>query len=173
MNKMKKAIFGTIFIALVAIAPAMAQQPTNPVEMNNYLTGIVSELYSGGVKWGNKYLEVSTSKDYSEIASTRTELEKLIDAKQAELRTITDVNDSKEFRMAIMSFLKFEKRIVHEGFAPFENLGKNPKQEDVAKAEKTLTELSAAESTEIDKIKTTQAAYAKNNNFTIESDTKE
>jgi hypothetical protein len=147
-----------------------SQKPTTAIEMNNYLTGVVSSLYEKGVAWGTKLGEAETSKDFSTLKSPRAELEKLIDQKIKEVNGVKDIGGSSEFRQSILSFLKFEKILVQQAFVPFEKLSKTATQEEIDKCTANMNELAKKEAAELDRIRVTQEQYAKSNGFTIQKE---
>jgi hypothetical protein len=146
------------------------QKPKTALEMNDYLTGVVSALYDKGVAWGTKLGEAETSKDFSTLTDSRKDLEKLIVQKIIEVDGVRDIGGSEEFRKAILSFLKYEKDLVEKAFVPFEKLPKTATQADIDRLTANLNDLAKKEADELSKIRITQEEYAKNNGFTIQKE---
>ena len=165
---MKKTLPGLFILFILFSLTTRAQQPKTPIELNNYMSGIVATLYQKGSAWGTKFVEVKESKNYSELTPLRKDIEKVIAAKQAELRTIDNIGGSEDFKNALMVFLKYENTLL-QTFIPFENLTKDSKQEDIDALYKNLTDQASKENEVLGNIRKIQMLYAKRNNFSIET----
>ena len=95
-------------------------------------------------------------------------MEEYIDKKEVMLKTLHDVKGSEQFRMAMIHFLVFEKKMVHNGFLPIELLTSKSTAEEINKALENLTKEAGAESDELDKVRKAQKEYADMNGFRIE-----
>jgi hypothetical protein len=146
-----------------------AQDIKTPLEYNNYLVSIISELANMGNQWGIRLRHLdSTTMNFAELITLRTNMEKYIDEKTAELQKMKDLKGSEKFRNATINFLAFEKILVKNGFAPFEKLNKNSSQADFDKANNNLINEAKNEETAMKKLRDEQQAYAEKNNFKID-----
>jgi hypothetical protein len=158
----------TLFAFLVTGFFSYAQQPSSPLELNDYFVSINDTLYSSGKEWGSKLNEVYASKEFSLLETARVKMETFIERKIAELKKLKDINGSEKFRLAMLDFLNFENKMMKEAFRPFEKLNKASSEEDIKKAIAGLTELAKNEDTELQKVNKAQQDYAVKNGFTIE-----
>jgi hypothetical protein len=164
---MKKHVLAVYIICLMFASCNLINQPYTPLKMNNYLVGISASLHDGGYNWGQKFVEANKTKDYASLKPERMALEKTIDDKLPELEKMTDIGGSKEFRIAMINFLVMEKKMIHDGMLPIENLGKDTKQEDAENEINKLREFFPQEESSLDGIRIAQAKFAKRNNFKI------
>ncbi len=165
---MNKAFsYATLFLLFIASIPAIAQELT-PIEFNDKLVGITDELYQKGTSWGTKFNEVYTSKDFASLRPYRESLETFIDGKIADVKSMKDVKNSKDLRMAMISFLNFERKMATDAFKPMDQLSSSASDEEIQKAYDNLQLLAKDEAAELDKVAAAQEAYGAANGFTIE-----
>jgi hypothetical protein len=68
----------------------------------------------------------------------------------------------------MLDFLSYEKRLMTEGFIPFEKLKANATEEQIKTCISKLEELAKSESEELGKVQNAQMEFARKNGFTIE-----
>jgi hypothetical protein len=157
----------SFLILLLLTTSAMAQELT-PIEFNDKLVGITDELYQKGTSWGAQFNIAFKSKDFSSLRPYRESLENFIDTRIADVKAMKDVKNSKDLRMAMISFLTFEKKMATQAFKPMDQLSSSASDEEIQKAYDNLQLLATEEAAELDKVAKAQEAYGAANGFTIE-----
>lgn len=140
----------------------------SPFELSDKLTEVVADLYDKARGWTSAFNSANATGDYSKLAKQRIKLEKLMQKRLAEVKALKDTAGSEEFRKSIISFLNFEKTMIHKGFKPFEAFTKDTKKDDFEKAMANLHSYAARETAELDKIRKLQKAYAAKNHFKVD-----
>ena len=153
-------MFSTLF--------ATAQKPQNPLELNNYFASITDSLYRYGVSWGSQFQKARQSQNFLSLTAHRIKMEEYINNKFQELVVMKDISGSEKLRAAVIDFLAYERRIIKQGFVPFEKFTKTTSEEDIQKAINALVAASADESAVLKAITDEQVAYGKKNGFEIE-----
>ncbi len=165
---MKHRIIASCMLLFALVFGSVKTYAETPIDFNDRLVSITATLYEKGTAWGNKFKELSESKNYKELAPLRIDMQKFIDKKIAELRTTKGVGKgSQEFLKTMIEFLNFEKGFT-QAFLPFEKLNSTTSDEELKKAMDKLTEASTQEEGALAKVTAAQQAYAEKNDFTIE-----
>ena len=160
---MKRTYFLLLFI-LAAVTAAKAQ---TAIQMNDKLASITDSLYSGGQRWGAQFNKSFASGNYTPLKPITDELLGYINVKTAEVQKMKDVKNSKPLRVVMLEFLVFEKKMISEGFRPFEVFDATTTKEKVQAALDNLTQKSNDENTYLKKVAAAQETYAKENGFKI------
>jgi hypothetical protein len=147
---------------------AAAQKPKSPLELNNYFASITDSLYHYGVSWGSQFQKARESKDFRSLATHRKRIEDYANNIFQELVVMKDISGSEKLRAAVIDFLSYERRIIKEGFVPFEKFTKTSAEEDIQKAIDALVAAGKDESAILKAINDEQVAYGKKNGFAIE-----
>jgi len=166
---MKHLLYSITLLFICALAsPALQAQTMTPVEFNDQVATIKTELYAKGQAWGAQYSKVNESAQFSTLAPYREDLEVYIDEQIAELKKMKDVKNSKALQEALLDYLVYERKLISESFKPMESLnaGSNPANKEAVL--KTLMENAKLEATALEKVTTAQNAYAAANGFKIE-----
>lgn len=151
---------------------AFAQSPkvSTPLEFNNAMADIMATLSQKGNEWNEKFAQLdTTTKKFAELAPLRLSLEKYIDWKIADLKTMKDIKGSARFRQAMIAFLTFEKNLIHKSFLSVEKLKTTATDDEILKALDYFVTESSKENVEINKVKAAQQEYADRNNFSIDN----
>jgi hypothetical protein len=165
---MRKKFLITFSVCFLLAFAAKAQQPKTPVEMNNYLVGILNSITEKGKAWANLAIQVEESKEFGALTPYRMDIEKLLVAKSFELGQLQDVGGSEDFRKTLISYLKFENDLIQEAFVPYEKLNVNSKNWEVRKVKKNLKKFVKKEAKRYEKIIKAQKDYAKLNDFKLQ-----
>jgi hypothetical protein len=163
-----KRLFLAAAVLLCSIQ-MFAQSALTPIQFNDKLTGITEDLYARGQGWGKQFNQASESKNYSSLRPYRMSMITFIDEAVAKVKVMADVNNSKPLRMAMISFLQFEKKMAVQAFQPFERFNASTPSEQITKALDNLKEISKGEGAELAKVAEAQAQYGKENGFRIET----
>src|SRR5262245_5031311 len=113
---MKKGIF--YFLLWVLPAAVQAQSSGNTpsskqaIAFSDGMSDITDSLYQLGSSWGDKFSKVRDEKKFSELVPYRIRVEKFIDKKIVDLRSMKDVGNSKDLRLGMIEFLQFEKEMI-------------------------------------------------------------
>jgi hypothetical protein len=164
-------IFLTMMCAALSAGVLRAQPGSGsmtPIGFNEQLTSITDSLMFRGQQWGRAFNEANRTRAYASLKSTRLQLERFVDANIARVRVMKDVKNSYAFRMAMLSFLQYEKRMIRDAFMPLEQISPAATREEVGAKLARLKEFSKAEAAELEKVGAAQAAYAESNGFRIE-----
>ena len=153
--------------------PAGTKAQTTPLQFNDKIAYITDSLFKKGQQWGTKFNEAYQAKNFASLKPTREAMERYITAKITEVQNMKDVKNSKNLRMAMVSFLKFEKDMITRSFIPVESLKSTATENEVKAALDKMTEFSTQEAGELKKVSDAQEAYAKANGFTIAPPPKE
>ena len=168
-------------IILFSSSMLRAQTARTPIEFNDLLTAITDTLFARGQQWGRQFNVVtearakgtSKSTGYASLAPYRQAMELYLDGCISRLKSMPDVNDSKDLRMAMIAFLEYEKNMATLAFKPFESLKASATDEQLKAVYSKLSTYSAAEKEELLKVAEAQEAYARSNGFRIESRAKD
>lgn len=163
---MKKT--GLIVILVLSVLSLRAQQPSTALEMNEYIVEISDELYEKGMAWGEAFSLATDSRNFSALTPHRKEMEDFANQSISDLENLRDIGGSYELRMAMISFLKYEKDLITNAFIPFESLNSESSQEEIDAALAKLTTLSEQETGELEKVNAAQERYARANGFMLE-----
>ena len=164
---MKRTYF-LLLAFMLAMTVVKAQNNQAAIQMNDKMALVTDSLYSGGQRWGNEFNKCFTSGNYSTLKPLCDQLLIYIDTKKVEVEKMKDVNNSKPLRMALIELLVFEKRMIAEGFRPFEVFDASTSKEKVQAALDNLKEKSKDEDVYVQKVATAQKTYAGENGFKIE-----
>jgi hypothetical protein len=167
---MKKILLPLLlFVSLTGISISVnAQKPTTPLQLNDYFAEISDSLFRGGKAWGTQFNKVSTSKDYASLIPFRLGMEQYSKKMVAELTSMKDIKNSKDFRLAVIGFLNYEVELMTQAFIPIEKLNAKSSKEAYDAAIANLVKLAEKEKDYLATIAETQKAYADANGFTIE-----
>jgi hypothetical protein len=183
---MKNILTITLLVCCVAWMPSVKAQKTTtttttttgkktngkltPIQFSDRMSDITDSLYARGSAWGTQFNDARKSKNFSSLKPYRVAVDNFITRSLNSLRNMEDVKDSKALRMAMISFLQYEHKMVTEGFIPIEQIKADASDAEVDKALSGLTDLSEKENAELKKVATEQEAYAAANGFKIESE---
>ena len=167
---MKRSLFAALMLlACVLGRPAHVAAQTTPIDFNDHIASITDSLYAMGKQWGDKFGEAYKTKNFGSLSPSRKALEKFIDARIAEVKNMKDVKNSKNLRMAMISFLTFEKSMAMTSFRDIELLKSTATDDEVQAKLAVLTTQSKTEAEELAKVSAAQQVYAKENGFSIET----
>jgi hypothetical protein len=141
---------------------------TTPLELNNYYADVTDSLYTMGQTWGQLFNKSYTAKDFAPLVSQHKAMIAFVERKQREVMVQKDFAGSENLRLAMLDFLSYEKRLMTEGFIPFEKLKANATEEQIKTCISKLEELAKSESEELGKVQNAQMEFAEKNGFTIE-----
>ena len=154
-----------MMFVFAASATAFGQ---TPVEFNKNLSARADSFFKLGAIWGGKLEEISArSKHFEELKPLRLKAVDYIDVQVAELTAIKDIKDSKELRLALVDFLKFEKTLINTLFIKIEKLPSYATEKEMQDAFGSLEEASAKEEPYLTRLTQAQEAYAQNNGFKV------
>ncbi|MGZ8537942.1 MAG: hypothetical protein ACXWV9_06725, partial [Flavisolibacter sp.] len=138
-----------------------------PIEFNNKLARITDSLFKKGQAWGAKFSEVHPVKEYSKLAPYRQDMEVFLERNIKELKLMTDVSGSKDFREGMIDFLSFEMQMAVTVFKPFEKLDNTSSTSDISNTIENLKKAAGTENARLQEYIKLQKAYALNNGFKI------
>lgn len=163
---MKKKI--VMIILLITGICSFKSFGQTPLQFNNQMASITDSLYAKGLAWGTLLTQIAKGpKDFTRLQPLRLGAESFIDVQAEKLNNLQDVSGSYNLRQAMISYLKFERQIVEEQFKPFESFTAQTTDETVQSQINTLLTAVKREKDFLDQVNVAQAAYAKENNFTI------
>ncbi len=157
-------------IALFATVTLHAQTGLTPLQFNDKLTAITDSLYTRGQAWAQQFNAAYKSKDFKSLTPYREGMTRFINTSISRVSAMKDVANSKPLRTAMLGFLRYELRLVTDGFQPMEQLTAASPAEDVQRAYNNLKTFSASENDQLAKVATAQEAYASENGFRIETE---
>jgi hypothetical protein len=164
---MKRLMFAAAVI--LCSIQMFAQSTLTPIQFNDKLTDITEDLYARGQGWGKEFNKALESKDFASLRNYRLSMTNFIDESIAKVKVMSDVNNSKPLRMAMIDFLQYEKKMAVQAFQPFERFDASTSTDLIKKALEKLNELSKGEGAELDKVAKAQEQYAKENGFRIQT----
>lgn len=166
MKSLRFVITLACFLYLISSA-ARAQTSPTPIEFNDRLTAITDSLYARGQEWGQLFNEVHPTRGYAALRPTREGIEEFVTTSIARVKAMPDVENSKALRMAMISYLEFEKQLIAEAFKPLEALTTHSTKKEMNAAFARLKTMTEAENGELQKVVAAQEAYAAANGFTV------
>lgn len=155
---------------LLTSLPLYAQKALTPIELNDKLTEITIGANTRGQEWGKAFSDAYQRKDYSALPPLRESIVRFVNTNIDMVTNMKDVNNSKPLRMAMLSFLRFERRLATESLQPFEKLTASSTPDEVKAVYDAFKKQADGEHAELEKIVAAQEAYAKENNFRIETE---
>lgn len=169
---MKTRFFTLILLLFSGIWSVHAQKTKTftPLELNNYYADITDSLYQLGEQWGNEFNKAYEASDYSALVKKHKQMLAFVERKQKEVMAQKDIAGSENLRLSVLDFLSYEKRLMTEGFQPFEQLKPGASEEQVKACISKLQELAESEAEELNKVQSAQKAFADKNGFTIEEE---
>lgn len=144
------------------VTPAPVQGLT-PAQLNEKIAAITDSLGIISQEWNLQFSEAAKSRDFSKLATMRKALERFIDEKITELKTMKDVGDSRAFRGEALRYLHFEKNVVSKAIRPMDELGKNPPEAQRLSALENLNYYKQEERLALEKVQLAQEAYMRSN----------
>ena len=162
---MKKALW--ICLLFIAATFSSNAQITTAIELNDHLADITDSLFAHGQRWGKQFNTAYQNGDYASLKPYSKNLENFVDDRIKEVQSMKDIGNSKELRMAMLDFLKFEKRMITEAFRPFEKLSADASEAEVQAQLDVTTKLSELEQAELVKVGDAQEKYGAANDFSI------
>ncbi len=140
----------------------------NVVKFNDSLVSANSVLTGKAKVWGDSIGQANVTKDYSHLAALRIDMEQFIDVKLGEIMKLKPVGrDGETFKQEELNFLKVEKKVIHEGFGPFENINMNSTQEEIDQAIQKLQDVVKEEDAALQSLEKVQKEYAKKNRIKL------
>ena len=162
---LKNSYFFLIMLVFAASGSASAQ---TPLDFNKNLSARADSFFKLGAIWGSKLEDISSkSKHFEELKPLRLKAVDYIDVQVAELGAMADVKDSKEMRLALIEFLKYEKTLINTLFIKIEKLPSYATEKEMQEAFGSLEEASAKEEPYLMRLTQAQDAYAQNNGFKV------
>ena len=162
-------MFQRILLAVaIVLSGSYYAHAQTPLQYNNKLVNITDSLHAKGSRWVRVFKQVKMIKEFTALTPYRSDLQKYIDNKIAELKADKDVSGSGELKQAVIEFLEYEKNIVANCFAPMEELGATTTDEELKAAIDKLTLESQKENAILAKVDAAQDAYARKNNIRME-----
>jgi hypothetical protein len=153
-----------LIILLLTAGTTLAQ---TPIEVNNKLAAIIGELNSKGKKWGIVFNEAYKSHAWSKLTPVREDMQQYVKTTFSTVQNMKDVKNSKPLRMAIISFLQYEQKMVTNGFMPFEAFNSETEPYEIKKAFDNLKAINEMESAMLERVADAAAVYAKENGFEV------
>ncbi len=164
---MKRKLMPSILLLFVLSLCSVKTFAETALQFNDRLVAITDSLSARGTAWGNKYGELSESKNYKELTPYRVGMQKFIDKKIAELKVTKGVGKgAPEFIKAMIEFLTFERQLTNS-FVPFEKFNSSSSEDEMKKAMDDLTEATKKEDAMLKNVGAAQEAYAEKNDFAI------
>ncbi len=137
-------------------------------DLNASIQEATDEIYTKASLWGTTFLkEYNGSQNYGNLSGARSELELYIERKLKEFKKKQDVDGSEKLRAALIAFLEFEKKLVTEGFQPFERLSSSSGDDQVSTCRSHLKELSVGEGAVTSTLNVERKAYAEKNDISL------
>jgi hypothetical protein len=159
-----------IIVSFFAISlPAASQTFEKPIDFSNYIADCTDTLYDKGKRWGARINVAMQTKKFDTLTSARIDGELYVQKKIKEFKVMKDLKGSGPLRMAYISLLEFEAKLMRDAFIPFESFDATTSDKTLQDAIKNLTTIAALEEKELDKVRAAQLEYAKLNGFTIET----
>lgn len=153
-------------LTLSAFLFSVGAYAQTPVEFNKNLMNRADSFFHLGAMWGNKMEDLTNgSKRFEELKPLRIKAVDYLDVQVAELSAMKDVKDSRELRVALMDFFKFEKGLINGSFMQIEKLNPASTQKEIEEAFARLEDASQKEEPYITRLTEAQGMYAKNNGF--------
>jgi hypothetical protein len=138
------------------------------IAFNDEMSVMITEINKEGTEWAETFCKIdSTKQNFASLAPLRIRMEKYIDGKLSELRTMQDISNSYDFRMAVIHFMEIDKNLLNTVFKEIEKLSPNSSIQQKQNALTNLNKQSKKEDMALKKIKALQIAYAKQNGFTM------
>jgi len=156
------------FFLLIMVSIGCRLYAQTPVAFNADLSSRADSFFRLGAIWGSKLEDIShASRNYEELKPYRLRATDYIDLQVNELTLLKDVKDSKNMRLALIEFLKFEKTLINSSFMQIEKLPAKATEQQMQLAFGSLEEASAKEEPYLMKLIQAQEAYAANNGFKV------
>lgn len=167
---MRLRLFTLLALLLLGTGTLSAQKSkiTTPLELNNYYADVTDSLYKMGAAWGDLFNKSYNAKDFSPLIQQHKIMIAFVERKQREVMAQKDFAGSENLRLALLDFLSYEKRLMTEGFVPFEKLKADATEEQIKACITRLEDLAKSESAELSKVQEAQMEFADKNGFTIE-----
>lgn len=151
---------------LLVLLLASCGKKLTPQQMDAEFTNINDSLKIKGQEWITTLGNAFMSKDFSALKPKREAIAQYLDEKIVYVEGLKDVGGSEEYRQEEISFLKYERDLVDQAFAPFERLGANASMEQVQQQVAALTPITSKEVENINKVYAKQKEFADRNKFT-------
>jgi hypothetical protein len=159
----------SLLAVLILLALPVLSYGQTPAEFNKNLSARADSFFKLGAIWGSKLEDISAkSKHYNELKPLRLRAVDYIDVQVNELSAMKDVKDSREMRLALIEFLKFEKTLINTVFIKIEELPSYATENETEQAFAGLEQASQKEEPYLMKLTQAQDAYASNNGFKVE-----
>lgn len=153
-----------LILLLLTTGTTFAQ---TPIDINNKLAAIPGELSAKGKKWGTVFNEAYKTHTWSKLKPAREDMQQYINTTLTNVQNMKDVKNSKPLRMAVISFLQYEQKMVTNGFLPFEAFNSETEPYEIKKAFDNLKTVSEVESAMLERVADAAAVYAKENGFEL------
>jgi len=158
-----------LFIMGILAKPMYSTAQMTPVEFNDHIFSISDSLSTMAHEWSGLLGMAVKTKDFALLRPNREALEEYINTCIIEMTNMKEVSNSKDLRMAMLGFLRFEKDLVTKGFSPIDKLPASTTNEEAQMEFKKITDMAKGESVELEKVRLAQEAYASSNHFNIKT----
>jgi hypothetical protein len=156
-----------VCIALMCAQDSWGQTPT---EFYKKMTEIMVSMNKKCDLWANKLgVLVEGSKKFVDLKPYRIEIQKYVDQQAAELKKVKDVDDSKEYREAVINYFEYEKTLITNGFIPIEQIKPHATDAQIDKAMARFTTAATKEERYLKNIKAAQDEYTRKNGIMMDT----
>jgi hypothetical protein len=162
-----KSRFPLLFIAaFITLIACNSKKTSTPLQVNQHFASISDSLWNYGINYATALKQALQDKNFTTLTPLRLKIQSFAQRKRTELSTMKDVKDSKDFRLAMLSFLDFEIDMTNKIVA-MESLSASTPQEEIDAAVQNLIETGRKESKYVNDVRAAQSIYAHNNGFAI------
>lgn len=161
---LKQAVF-LMFVTLYVCSCGAKKQEM--VHFNDELTTINDSLFYKGKIWGEEFKIGFNTGDYSRLPQARLSMTSYIEKSIEEVSNMKDVGDSRAFREAELSYLRFEKDTIMPYMEAFESFTDSTSHEAITAAYNALLSSAQKESAKLEQVRRVQKEYADKNNIEL------
>jgi hypothetical protein len=141
----------------------------NAVKFNDTLVKMNQMITERGKTWGDSLGHCDLNGSYANLAGLRQKIEREIDGYIDAVKKMEPVGDGGgAFKDEEIVFLRLERRVIHDGFGPFETLTGESTAEQKQVVYDGFTKLVKEEEVGLGRLKKEQERYAKANNISLE-----
>ncbi len=157
------------YVTIAAVAAALSAASCNfnrqeeALRLSNELGFTNDSLFYYGKVWNDELRIAVKMEDFSTLQPIRSEMVGYIDRKIDHVKSMEDVGGSKDMRQSELDFLQFEKDIIQQHFAAFEQFDTATTTDELTVAYERLLRASEAEKAKLDRFHKLQEEYAEKN----------
>ncbi len=155
------------FAIFLNVEKAAAQGAT-PTDLNVQIQGASDTIYTLASLWGTTFVELyNGSQNYAELAGITGDMAEVLKNEIEYFESAVDVNGSKKLVSDFLQLLKYEQKLLNEGFKPFEKMGPSTPDEQVKAARLNLTDMANGEKELLKAFNDERKAYTSKNGIPL------